>query len=311
MKRLAPILILLVATPALAETVQVEVVIREIKNNTITVSYKTGLGESTIDLIVSPKAEVFVEGQKRNLRDLSAGTKATVHYNKDFEIVTKIEAVKSNWATFLMNRTPDDSFFSATEDGILIGEGQGYLQSARSFTDDFAFEIEYRFRDNQQTLSSRKLPYTNGMSVALGLLDDPKDKGWPRSVEAKLNPKWQDKQMCVSGVVTVPGDIPAELPLTGQTILGQAGSKGNRFVLGGVEAKELPEWNKLELLCQREKGNFVVKINGELVNGLKGVKGWSGRIYIFSMDVLVKLRNPVVTMKGREFPLDFEVGVAK
>jgi len=95
MKRLAAITILVVLSAAkivMAQTTTVEVTIQSVKPKEITVAYKTNLGEKTITLDVSRKATITLNGEEATLESLGQGQKATVEYNKELEIVTKIVA---------------------------------------------------------------------------------------------------------------------------------------------------------------------------------------------------------------------------
>lgn len=92
MKRLLPILILFVVTPILAATTQVEVTIQAVKAEAkkITVTYNTNLGEKSITLDVGGKAQIILNGEEATLESLESGQKATVEYNRELQIVTKI-----------------------------------------------------------------------------------------------------------------------------------------------------------------------------------------------------------------------------
>lgn len=79
---------------AMAETVTVDVTIKAIdsKSRGITVSYETKSGQKSIDLDVSRKAEITVNGEAGRLESVKPGQKAKVTYEKDLQVVTKIEA---------------------------------------------------------------------------------------------------------------------------------------------------------------------------------------------------------------------------
>lgn len=78
-----------------AQTASVEVVIQAVKPDAkqITVAYKANVGEKSITLEVSQNAEITLNGEKADLESLKPGLKATVEYNKEMKIVTKIVGV--------------------------------------------------------------------------------------------------------------------------------------------------------------------------------------------------------------------------
>jgi hypothetical protein len=80
--------------PAQAAIVTVDVMIRAVNPHArgITVLYKTDLGEKIIELDVSRKAEITVNGKKGTLDSLGPGLKAKVSYDKELAVVSKIEA---------------------------------------------------------------------------------------------------------------------------------------------------------------------------------------------------------------------------
>jgi hypothetical protein len=86
--------VFLIPLPAQAAIVEVDVTIKAVdaKARGITVVYKTDLGEKTIDLDVSRKAEITVNGKEGTLDSLGEGLKAKVSYDKDLAVVTKLEA---------------------------------------------------------------------------------------------------------------------------------------------------------------------------------------------------------------------------
>jgi hypothetical protein len=92
---------LLVSLPVQAAVVTVEVTIKAVNSQArgITVVYKTELGEKTIELDVSRKAEITVNGKGGTLDSLGPGMKAKVSYDKDLAIVTKIDARGTATAT--------------------------------------------------------------------------------------------------------------------------------------------------------------------------------------------------------------------
>ena len=77
-----------------AEAVKVETTIKSVKPEAkeITVTYKAGTTEKAITLDVSRKAAITLNGEKTDLESLGAGMAATVEYEKELAVVTKIEA---------------------------------------------------------------------------------------------------------------------------------------------------------------------------------------------------------------------------
>jgi hypothetical protein len=86
--------LLLIASSALATVVEVDVTIKSVdaKSRGITVTYETKSGQKSIDLDVSRKAEITINGEAGSLGQLRPGQKAKVVYEKDLQVVTKIEA---------------------------------------------------------------------------------------------------------------------------------------------------------------------------------------------------------------------------
>ena len=91
---LVALCILLPLRPAQAAVVTVDVTIKSVdaKARGITVVYETTLGQKTIELDVSRKAEITVNGKEGTLDSLGEGLKAKVSYDKDLVVVTKLEA---------------------------------------------------------------------------------------------------------------------------------------------------------------------------------------------------------------------------
>lgn len=87
-------LLLLVCQTARAAVVEVEVTIKsvDVKARGVTVIYETKLGQKTIDLDVSRKAEITINGNSGTLASLRPGQKAKVAFEKELQVVTKIDA---------------------------------------------------------------------------------------------------------------------------------------------------------------------------------------------------------------------------
>lgn len=85
----------MLAAPVLAaESVSVQCTIKAVAPPTrsITVGYKVGATDKSITLDVSRKAEITLNGQPSDLESLGAGMTATVEYQKELAVVTKITA---------------------------------------------------------------------------------------------------------------------------------------------------------------------------------------------------------------------------
>ena len=77
-----------------AAVVEVDVTIKSVnvKARGITATYETKLGQKSIDLDVSRKAEITVNGKSGTLESVRPGQKAKVSFEKELQIVTKIIA---------------------------------------------------------------------------------------------------------------------------------------------------------------------------------------------------------------------------
>jgi hypothetical protein len=77
-----------------AAIVDVDVTIKsvDVKSREITVSYETDLGDKVIELDVSRKAKITVNDKESTLDNVIPGQKAKVSYEKELQIITKIDA---------------------------------------------------------------------------------------------------------------------------------------------------------------------------------------------------------------------------
>lgn len=89
------VLSFVVPVPAWAAVVTVDVTLKTVnpQSRGLTVTYMAGAEEKTIELDVSRKAEITVNGKEGTLTSLGPGMKAQVSYDKDLAVVTKVEAV--------------------------------------------------------------------------------------------------------------------------------------------------------------------------------------------------------------------------
>ncbi len=85
---------LLLFSSVQAAVVEVDVTIKTVdaKGRGITVTYETTLGQKSIDLDVSRKAEITVNGKPGKLDAVKPGQKAKVSFEKELQVVTKIDA---------------------------------------------------------------------------------------------------------------------------------------------------------------------------------------------------------------------------
>jgi hypothetical protein len=101
---LLPVFFLVVGIPLLAhaDVVRVEVTIKSVdaKGRTITAIRKG----KTLELDVSLKAPVTINGKEVTLRSLKSGQKAVLSYHADFKVVTKIEVKSEDDATLVTGK---------------------------------------------------------------------------------------------------------------------------------------------------------------------------------------------------------------
>jgi len=77
-----------------AAVVEVDVTVKavDVKARGITVTYETKLGQKSIDLDVSRKAEITINGESGTLESVKPGQKAKVVFEKELQVVTQIIA---------------------------------------------------------------------------------------------------------------------------------------------------------------------------------------------------------------------------
>jgi hypothetical protein len=80
------------ATEAAVVTVDVTIKAVNPQGRSLAVLYKAKAGPKTIELDVARKAEITVNGKQATLGSLKPGQKATVSYETELSIITKIEA---------------------------------------------------------------------------------------------------------------------------------------------------------------------------------------------------------------------------
>ena len=91
----ASILAILGCANAVAEIVTIDVVIKSVdaESRSITVTRNPGAKSKDLQLEVGKKAKVSVDGNLVTLEDIKSGVKASVAYESDLEVVTKIVIV--------------------------------------------------------------------------------------------------------------------------------------------------------------------------------------------------------------------------
>jgi hypothetical protein len=276
-----------------ADVASVQCTIKSVDPTTrsVTVAYTVGTAEKSITLDVSRNANITIKGQEATLDALTAGDKATVEYNKELAIVTKIEAageLLDGWRFIDLEGkgTCDaDTALIVTRDGTLIctqETGGWYLVTNRKFP-AMVFTVEYRYPKADRT----------GGAIVVATPGPVSGKGMPFGFEVKLAPG-----KC--GQMELPrADYPVELPL------GQI-RDGRRVTRTRQKEPTAGQWNKLEVECN-EHNNVVVKLNGEVVNAVAKAENVTGKIAIWPMNAEVHFRNPIVTIGGKEEKLAFNV----
>ena len=289
-----------VAQAAEAQSVTVEVIIKSVEPtaHAITVAYKTTTGEKPITLDVSRKAVITIKGQEATLDALTPGDKATVEYNKELAIVTKIDAagdVANDWRfTDLDGKGTADPETACiiTKDGTLICRSQAakaggwYLITNRQFP-AMLFTVEFRYPKADRMAGA----------IVVGTPGPVGGKGMPFGFEVKLAPG-------TCGQIELPRrDFRVELPL------GQI-RDGRRVTRTRQKDPVVGQWNKLEIECNSHN-NVVVKLNGEVVNAVGNAENVSGKIVLWPMGSEIHFRNPTVTIDGKEQKLEFSIAKAK
>ena len=145
-------LLILSTTPLLAESIEIDVTIRSVDATarSISVRYK----KKVLNLDVSRKAKITANGEAESLDNLAVGQLATINYETNLEIVTKIDATGEG-ATFrslfdgktLKGWRGDEDFWSV-KDGAIVGKnsansGEQFLSLRETFG-DFVLRLQFR-----------------------------------------------------------------------------------------------------------------------------------------------------------------------
>lgn len=298
------LLFLLAVQYATAQTATVEVTIQSVKPDSkeLTASYKTSLGDKSITLDVSRKAEITLNGKAVDLDALGPGLKATVEFHKELAVVTKIQAageVLDFWSFVDWEQQGEanpDTAFTVTRDETLISRGDQkgwYLLTNKQFS-AMSFSIEFRYPNGAKCK-------TGSIVVATPGPRDLKSPEWekriPLGVEVHLAPG-----RC--GEIDLPrADFAAELPL------GQI-RDGRRVTRTRSKDPELDQWTTLEIECNTHK-NVVVKLDGEVINAIAKAEHVDGRIAIWPMSADIEFRKPTISVDGKTERLPFRIAVPK
>jgi hypothetical protein len=296
---LATLVALLTAHAFGADVASVQCTIKSVDPTTrsITVAYMVGTAEKSITLDVSRNAKITIKGQEATLDTLTAEDKATVEYNKELAIVTKIEAageLLDGWTFVVLNPasacTPDNAFIVSREGTLVCTSQPGWLLVTNRSFSEMVFSIEFQPPANENA----------DLGVVMVGTANPTNLNKARqrrspidSIEIKVSPP-----KC--GEIILPrDDFRAELPL------GQI-RDGRTVTRVRTEDAASGQWHKLEVECNSH-GNVTVKLNGELVNAIAKAESISGRIGIWPTKFQFKFRNPTVTIGGKEEKLEFNV----
>ena len=168
----------------------------------------------------------------------------------------------SGW-TFIADGSPPEAAWSVN-DGVLITDGEpvGFLRTNDDFT-NYVLKLEWRF--------SPVTKQAGNSGVLLRVLED---KVWPKSLEAQLLSE-------NAGDILTIGDFP----------LSPEASRNNGRHTKHAKMAENPvgEWNEYEIICDGE--NFVLIINGEVVNVAHGAEVVAGKIAVQSEGAEIHFRN--------------------
>lgn len=102
MNKLIPIFLIVVCgvlfQPAEAAVVEVDVTVKTVdcESRQISVTYETKEGSKTIDLDVCRKATITINGKPGTLDSVKSGQKANLTYEKELQVVTKIDTTDEN-----------------------------------------------------------------------------------------------------------------------------------------------------------------------------------------------------------------------
>lgn len=153
----------------------------------------------------------------------------------------------------------------SVEDGVLICKGRpiGYIRTMADYT-NYVLKLDWRF--NPVTKKGG-----NG-GVLLRMIGP--DKVWPRSVEAQL----QDRN---AGDFWNIGEFPMMVVMER--------TKGRNTKKTHMAERPLGEWNEYEIIVNR--GDVILKVNGETLNHAWDVQEVPGKICLQSEGAEIHFRN--------------------
>ncbi|MDX2148250.1 MAG: DUF1080 domain-containing protein [Planctomycetota bacterium] len=217
---------------------------------------------------LEPKGRIALQDHGDNvwyrnimIRDLSPGANAA-------EIALFNGKDLTGWNAFVPDlikegKNPADVW--SVQDGVLVCAGKpvGYIKTDKSFS-NFVLRLDWRFN-----------PVTKqeGNSGVLVRIQEP-DKIWPKSVEAQLHSKnagdfWNIDQFSMN--------VAAER------------TKGRRTLKTHFAEHEVGQWNDYEIVVN--KGDIVLRVNGEEVNRATDAAELAGQIALQSEGAEIHFRN--------------------
>jgi hypothetical protein len=292
--------ICLACSSGMAAVVSVDVTITAVdpQARAITVAYDTKDGKKTIELDVSRKADISVNGKATDLDSLRPGHKASVAYENSLEVVTKIAAVGSGdsngqklpeeetgvelfngtdlqaWAIVFSKaaRSQDANWAADPERKVLISQGgnQNWLETEEKYK-DFVLTLEWRLPPGSQ-------PSGNGSGVVVRAVGQTVSQCDPRGVEIDLGKNEITGRLLAYGT-----------PIRSEEIEGQG--EGNTVIkpTKTPPLRSVAKWNKCEITCIKDK--LVVKINDVVVNQATGLRGQAGKICLRNQNTAIEFRN--------------------
>lgn len=293
------------AEPAPQQTTKADVIIKnvDLKSRTIDVDHNG----KTSQLDLSRRTKVTIKGEPAELDELIPGDEATVEYNKEFAIVTSIDAngsVMQKWKfydVFNSGVRPEQAFV-VSEDGRLVclGQVQGFCLATLTPLTKYKFQVEF-------------MP--PGASVRQNYPDSIRSRPQGQSpfisvVSAKPNPKTKDYYLQYPfGIeVNLSGPAAGQLKLPGTNFRAQLPLDQVRNDRS-VSPMRTPEinpgaWNKLEITVD-STGSITFRMNGKVVNALAEVEETTGHIVIFPYASDIQFRSAALVLDGKEHPLPF------
>ena len=297
-----------VSPSAHAATVEVAVTIKatDVKAREITVLYETKTWQKTIQLVVGPKAEITVDGKPGTLESLKPDQKATVLFDKELLVVTKIEVkgdgaspgggkssgsgtdkLTSEWTElfngndlggwevqFPSNEATKDGFTWSTDPERKVIRNSGTTNSwiaTEKLYQDFWLHLEWRFIPGGKTSGNGGGVVVRSQGVHSFGYD-------PRGIQVRFSNEARHGQFIAFGS-----------PLKSQD--GEAFGEAQKQLAPLVEVKQKPvgQWNTFDILCKADK--ITVRMNGQIVNKGEGAKAEPGHICIRSQRTEFEFRG--------------------